>query len=115
MPPMFNGTLFFLVNPVYILLVVSMIRQKFGAKQLIYLLCLIAHMLLMLSHKTMGGWQFGSRYLVDMIPFMAVMIMGDRTLARRSLDDKMPILPIALAAVGIIINLYGAAWFYTIA
>lgn len=49
--PKFNGTLFFLVNPVYVLLVVSMARQKFGIRQIIYLLCLIAHMLLMLSPK----------------------------------------------------------------
>jgi hypothetical protein len=112
---MFNGTLFFLVNPVYVLLVVSMIRQKFGLKQLIYLLCFVVHMMLMLSHKTMGGWQFGSRYLVDMIPFMAVIIMGDRTLARRSIDEKVPILPIVLAAVGIVINVYGAVWIYTLA
>ncbi len=113
-PPMFNGTLFFLVNPVYIMLVVSMVRQKFGAKQLVYLLCLVAHMLLLLSHKTMGGWQFGSRYLVDMIPFMAVMILGDRVLQRRDREGKIPVIPVILASIGIIINVYGAIWFYSI-
>ena len=91
-----------------------MVRQKFGAKQLVYLLCLVAHMLLMLSHKTMGGWQFGSRYLVDMIPFMAVMILGDRVLQRRDREGKIPAIPIILATIGIIINVYGAIWFYSI-
>jgi 4-amino-4-deoxy-L-arabinose transferase-like glycosyltransferase len=113
--PMFNGTLFFLVNPVYIMLVVSMIRQKFGIRQLIYLLCFTAHMVLMLSHKTMGGWQFGSRYLVDMIPFMTIMIIGDDVLKKRSIQRKAPVLPIILAVAGIAINVYGAIWFYTMA
>ena len=78
--PRFNGTLFFLVNPVYILLAVSLIKNKFGKKQMVYILCLIVHFVLMLSHKTMGGWQFGCRYLVDMIPFMLVVFAEDAKL-----------------------------------
>jgi len=113
--PKFNGMLFFLVNPVYILLVVSLVKQKFGTKQLVYVLCLAAHMVLMLSHKTMGGWQFGSRYLIDMIPFMSVIILGDRTLFEKSVGTKAPIFLIVLAVVGIVVNVYGAIWFYTVA
>ena len=113
--PKFNGTLFFLVNPVYILLLVSLFRQKFGAKQLIYIVCLAAHFLLMLSHKTMGGWQFGSRYLADMIPFMAIVILDDKVLIKKGIDEKAAVLPVVLAALGVIINVYGAVWFYTAA
>ena len=114
-PPKFNGTLFFLVNPAYVMLVVSMARQKFGAKQTIYLACLAVHFLLMLAHRTMGGWQFGSRYLVDMIPFMTIMISGDRVLAEKGLQSKAAVLPVVLAVLGVIINVYGAVWFYTVA
>jgi hypothetical protein len=113
--PKFNGTLFFLVNPVYILLAVSLFRQKFGAKQLIYLMCLAVHFLLMLAHKTMGGWQFGSRYLVDMIPFMVLMILDDRVLIKNGIERKVSVLPVVLAVLGPIINVYGAVWFYTAA
>ena len=114
-PPEFNGTLFFLVNPVYILLAVCFFRQKFGAKQAIYFSCLIVHFILMLSHRTMGGWQFGSRYLVDMIPFMSIIIIEDRALIKTGQDKKVPVLAVVLAAAGAIINVYGAVWFYLVA
>ena len=114
-PPKFNGTLFFLVNPAYVLLVVSMVRQKFGVKQAIYMACLVAHMLLMLAHRTMGGWQFGSRYLVDMIPFMTLIISEDLALAGKGLKSKVAALPVVLAVLGVIINVCGAVWFYTAA
>lgn len=115
MPPKFNGTLFFLVNPVYVLLFVGIFRQKFGAKQLIYIICLTIHMLLMLAHRTMGGWQFGSRYLVDMIPFMMIIISEDRKLLKKSYESKKSVLLIILTMIGVIINVYGAIWFYTTA
>lgn len=108
--PMFNGTLFFLVNPVFILLGVSMIRQRFGTKQMIYLICLILHFVLTLSHKTMGGWQFGSRYLVDMIPFMLIIFADDESFNK---DMRMSTLfTIALVLLGVAINVTGAVWFF---
>jgi len=114
--PKFNGTLFFLVNPAFVLLVVSMIRQKFGTKQLIYLVCLVAHLVLTLSHKTMGGWQFGARYLVDMLPFMLLIFTDEPKFKHRpGRAQIVPVLPLALAAVGIAINVWGAVWFYTAA
>lgn len=30
---------------------------------------MILHGLLILSHKTLGGWQFGNRYFIDLLPF----------------------------------------------
>ncbi len=29
-----------------------------------------AHMLIVLCHRTLGGWQFGNRYIVDILPFV---------------------------------------------
>jgi hypothetical protein len=113
--PRFNGTLFFLVNPAYVLMAVSLIRGRFGMKKLIFVLCLMVHIVLTLCHKTMGGWQFGSRYMVDMLPFMLV-IIGDDTAYRLSgaeTRSKTVILPAALAALGVIVNIWGAVWYYT--
>ncbi len=111
--PRFNGTLFFLVNPAYVLVAVSLARGRFGAKKLIYVLCLLTHILLTLAHKTMGGWQFGSRYLVDMLPFMLV-IVGDDTAYKDGIQKRgAAALPLVLAAVGIAVNVWGAIWFYT--
>ncbi|MGI5848469.1 MAG: hypothetical protein ACOX8Q_00125 [Christensenellales bacterium] len=110
--PTFNGTLFFLVNPVYVMLGISFIKNQFGKKQFIYMLCVIAHFLATLSHKTMGGWQFGSRYLVDMIPFMLVIFAQDKSY-KTGHSIKMMVLPAALCAFGIAVNISGAAWYYS--
>jgi hypothetical protein len=108
--PQFNGTLFFLVNPAYVLLAVRLVQQRLDHKRIIYLICLIVHTVLILSHKTMGGWQFGCRYLVDMLPFM-LLIIGDN--APKEALPRNSALPAALAAVGIAVNVWGAVWYYT--
>ena len=41
----------------------------------ILILLLAAHLFLLMLHKTWGGWQFGSRYVVDLIP-AAIVLMG---------------------------------------
>lgn len=109
--PRFNGTLFFLVNPAFIALAVSLFR-RFKEKEAVYFLCFIVHFVLLLTHRTMGGWQFGCRYLVDMLPFMLVVFEGDgkyKTLE----TNRAAILPAALAVLGIAINIWGAVWYYT--
>ncbi len=108
--PQFNGTLFFLVNPVYVLLAVRLVQRQLDHKRIIYLLCLIVHAVLILSHKTMGGWQFGCRYLVDMLPFM-LLIIGDNP-PKESARWRAA-LPAVLAAIGIVVNVWGAVWYYT--
>jgi len=110
--PRFNGTLFFLVNPAWVLMAVSLCRGRFGLKKLVYVLCLAAHVVLTLCHKTMGGWQFGARYMVDMLPFMLV-IIGDDERYRGPARAGIMAVPAVLAAVGIIVNIWGALWFYT--
>jgi hypothetical protein len=108
--PEFNGTLFFLVNPAFILLAVRLFERRLDTKRIIYLSCLAVHLILILSHKTMGGWQFGSRYLVDMLPF-SLLIIGEHpqgiTLRRHAT------LPAVLAAIGIAVNVWGAVWYYS--
>jgi hypothetical protein len=129
--PRYNGTLFFLVNPVFIALAVSLVR-KFGKRQAVYFLCFAVHFVLLLTHKTMGGWQFGARYLVDLIPFMLIAFEGDesyKTLPPKRKSEisvysiresglfvspaKANVLPTALAVIGIAINIWGAVWLYT--
>jgi hypothetical protein len=122
--PQFNGTLFFLVNPVFIALAVSIVRN-FGKKQAIYLACFAAHFVLLLTHRTMGGWQFGARYLVDLIPFMLIVFERDRKYKmflpqkkyahpqRLASSAKAAMLPALLAVIGLAINTWGAIWLYS--
>jgi 4-amino-4-deoxy-L-arabinose transferase-like glycosyltransferase len=109
--PRFNGTLFFLVNPVFVALAISLFRG-FGERESVYFLCFIVHFVLLLTHRTMGGWQFGCRYLVDLIPFMLVVFEGDGAY-KKSAAGREAVLPISLAAAGIAINIWGAVWYYT--
>lgn len=109
--PYFNGALFFLVNPVFIMLAVSIYKRldKFRA---IFILCFILQFILLLTHRTMGGWQFGCRYLVDMIPFMLFVFEGDKNYKTPRAAGRA-ILPVLLMLIGVAINIYGAVWLYT--
>lgn len=108
--PEFNGTLFFLVNPAFILLAVRLLQRRLSPMRAVYILSLIVHLVMVLSHKTMGGWQFGCRYLVDMLPF-SLLIIGERP--RQAPARSQLILPAVLAVLGIAVNVWGAVWYYS--
>ena len=108
--PEFNGTLFFLVNPAFVLLAVRLFQRRLSPMRVIYLLSLTAHLVMVLSHKTMGGWQFGCRYLVDMLPFSLLIIGED---APKAISRRQAVLPAVLAVLGIAVNVWGAVWYYT--
>ncbi len=110
--PQFNGTLFFLVNPAYILLFVCMVR-KMNAKRWIWLACFVVHLFVTLCHRTMGGWQFGCRYLVDMLAFSLV-LFDDERVYRTDRITGYTALPAVLLLAGAVINVWGAIWFYTL-
>ncbi len=109
--PKFNGTLFFLVNPAYILALVCLIR-KMNTKRWIWLGCFAIHLFVTLCHRTMGGWQFGCRYLADMLPFMLVVFADERVYRTERITGYAG-LPAALLIAGAAINVWGAVWFYT--
>jgi hypothetical protein len=110
--PRFNGTLFFLVNPVYVLLAVCLIRRM-NKKRWLWLACFAVHVFVTLCHRTMGGWHFGARYLVDMLPFMLVVFEDERVYRTERLSGYAG-LPAVLLAAGTVINLWGSIWFYTL-
>lgn len=63
---------FWLINPMYIAIgfaAVLGIRKKQPLALLLPCLALV-HLVFLCCHKTLGGWQFGNRYLVDMMPWL---------------------------------------------
>lgn len=81
------GFAFYIANVIFLLIIAVLVcrigipAQKHSGQPLkakltnsntveIYLLffCILLHLLFLLLHKTLGGWQFGSRYTVDMAP-----------------------------------------------
>lgn len=79
--PQFDGFMFFLANPFFLVwfvyLIRDILRRTFGKKQLLITVCFIISLLLLLSHKTFGGWQFGARYTVDLLPCALAYLIAD--------------------------------------
>jgi len=67
------GFSFLLASPVFILLLVQcaadLCARRFTLLKGGLVLCFILHLLLLLMHRTFGGYQFGARYTCDMIPY----------------------------------------------
>lgn len=68
----FDGFLFYIANPLYIVLFIRSIgdlrERRMNGLRACLLLTILLELLLLCAHKTFGGWQFGARYTVDMLP-----------------------------------------------
>ena len=107
--PLFNGFLFFLVNPVFLVYGIHLFRER-KLSQIREVLCfsllpLVLVLLSLCAHKTMGGWQFGARYTVDMLP---AALLGICLLSKRSPRHWERF----LWAVGIMINVFGMVFMF---
>lgn len=102
----FNGFCLFIANPIFLIWlanIVSDARKKMLSKEqwvniagaLLVLLCLVLH-------KTFGGWQFGARYTVDIIPFVLMYMLGQK----RELCPKR--YELAFGVFAVMFNVYGA-------
>ena len=67
------GFSLFLANPVLLLLlfwaVSDAIRRRFRLQHGLLLLFFALHLFFLLMHRTFGGFQYGARYAVDLIPY----------------------------------------------
>ncbi len=110
--PLFNGFAFYLANPIYvtclIAMIVKIVRQSWDAGDTLLIFGFGAEIFLLLMHKTMGGWQFGCRYLSDLIPMM--LLFEVRGIERR----KNAHWETFIGTFAIAFNLYGAIVFHLI-
>ena len=102
--PLFDGFMFYIANPMFLIwfaaVVKDVLQKKLDAVRLCIVIAILAELLLLCAHKTLGGWQFGARYTVDMLP-MALMYL----LLKK--DEPGGISAFIMAA-GMMFNLYGA-------
>lgn len=118
----FNGFLFFAANPLFLLWGVCGARAlrlrrrgvpapepkaadfPFPRSGAVLAACALAVVLLTCMHRTLGGWQFGARYLVDVQPYALLWFLGREPCRRPG--------PAALALCGmaVLFNLYGAVY-----
>lgn len=108
------GFAFFLCNPLYILAGVRLIeaavrrlrgaRSAFGAMDALLCGCAALHFGLFLLHKGFGAWQFGTRYLIDLLPVLGWFAL------RRDKPIRFGEGLVMLWAVGF--NIYGGLLFH---
>ena len=106
--PRFSGFAFYLVNPLFLIGIGAAIRgllkKRFRTLDTLLVLCLALHFFLLLLHRTFGGWQFGTRYLIDLCPALFCLALRHPVRSR---------LPVGLAMLwGVLINVYGGLFFY---
>ena len=102
--PLFDGFMFYIANPMFLIwfaaVVKDVLQKRLDAVRLCIVIAVLIELLLLCAHKTLGGWQFGARYTVDMLP-MALMYL----LLKK--DEPGGISAFIMAA-GMMFNLYGA-------
>ncbi len=73
-----------------------------GAPIVLLILSSSLHLFVILCHRTLGGWQFGNRYLVDMLPYL---FCGALLLLRE--EDPLDRLMAPILCGGALVNLVG--------
>ncbi len=102
--PAYDGFMFALANPIFILWIVyfglDIAKKRMSVSKLIVTAGFLLNLLALLMHKTLGGWQFGARYTVDLLPYvlMYFMLTGNMKVNK----------PIAFLGIfAVMFNLYG--------
>lgn len=106
----FGGFALWLANPIYVALPIAiaakLARRRWHMADTLTLGGMALEFVMLLMHKTMGGWQFGARYFCDLIPVMLLFIVGWR---HKTMKWEYPIMIFAVA-----FNIYGAACFHLV-
>lgn len=67
---------FWLIDPIIVSFIVMWLyaltrkRKAYGLNLIIVPATICVHLMIVCCHKTMGGYQFGNRYIVDMLPYV---------------------------------------------
>ncbi len=82
--PIFDGVALWLVSPVFLVWAYRLIKDGYKDWKSpgfwLTVLLPILHLFFLCCHKTLGGWQFGNRYTVDLLPviFYGVLIWNQK-------------------------------------
>jgi len=100
------GFAFYFANPIFIILLLRIIMPSPKNRMDWFLFCcIIFHFLFLLTHRTFGGWQFGTRYLIDLIPFVLVLCTRFK--------QPLRIHEIVIIILGLVFNIYGTIIFHS--
>ena len=108
--PRFSGFAFWMVNPIYVTCavaaVIKAVRRRWDAQDTLLIAGMALELFLLLMHKSLGGWQFGARYLCDLIPMMLLFELRG--------SDRLEPWEAACGIFAIAFNLYGTVVFHMI-
>lgn len=111
--PPFNGMCIFMISPIFISYIVYIIRSfvkksKSDTKLMILILVMIViEILIITSHKTMGGSHFGNRYMNDILPMVFI---GMVSLLPK--DNDWEIFNYPLFLMGLALNIVGTTNYF---
>ena len=100
------GFSFLIACPLLTVMLVSfvadLIRKRMDLLRLVTICTFLVHFFLLLLHRTFGGYQFGARYCVDMLPyaFLYRLVQKEKT--------RTPVWEWILLACGFVFSIYGS-------
>lgn len=106
---------FWLIAPMTILFIVLWVyalikrRKECKTSLIIVPMTVCIHLIIVCCHRTMGGYQFGNRYIIDMLPYVFYGLLSYKQEQR---IEKIEWMNIPLFALGFSINLIGTVATY---
>lgn len=104
----FGDLNFLFVNPIIVAVLIGwlwMILKKDGvifAWGMVVMCLVLDYLLVIAMHKTLGAWQFGNRYVIDILPY--VFLLGAMLFSKYKKPGKY-LLPLLIFGVGL--NVFG--------
>jgi hypothetical protein len=103
--PIWDGFMFYIANPIFIVwficIVKDFVKKELTAVKVCICGAVMANIILLCLHKTLGGWQFGARYTIDMIPMVFLYLLLSKKVRPSRVD-------FIIGVLAIMFNLYGA-------
>ncbi|MBN2508687.1 MAG: hypothetical protein JXB03_00365 [Spirochaetales bacterium] len=108
--PKFNGFAFFIANPLFLVYGARLFSRRSRCHLVVdaaVVILTVLHLLLITSHRTLGGWHFGNRYTVDILPFLLVSMFS------RTKEECRPgLADLVCFSFGAVLNIYGTLWMF---
>lgn len=101
------------INPICVMALLALAaglirkRMKPSPEAVLLVLGAAAHLMIVLCHRTLGGWQFGNRYIVDLLPYVFCGIVCAMPQSR-----AYAALCRVLCCVGVAVNVVGTILVY---
>ena len=115
----FNNISMIIVSPIFVFcifvcvyrLVVGIYNKKINVERLFLIVNILifsaVYMLMVLMHKTMGGWHFGNRYSNDILPYTYLIMIMCTSETQKLIKWEIP-----LGVFGMVINVVGTVIVY---